>query len=76
MTGSNVPEDTIAVDAEATAGLAELVRCADKRGVRPIDDVDALRADFWTEVEAENQEDFDVWLQQVRREGDRPSLQE
>lgn len=54
--------------ADAEARRTELLRLAERQGVKPIENIDDLRADFWTEDAAENGEDFLSWLRTTRDE--------
>jgi hypothetical protein len=57
----------------AEAARKELERLAVEQGVRPITDLDSLRADFWPEDESV--EDFVRTVRERRRDSERRSIE-
>jgi hypothetical protein len=55
---------------EASESRLALLKLIQESGAKPISSIEDLRAEFWTEDETENFEDFDVWLRNLREEKD------
>ncbi len=65
MNQSNITADTV------NERQAKLLRLAEEQGVKPIENTDELRGDFWDEAD-EHEETFDQWLRRTRSDSKSP----